>query len=270
MSETTLAAEPDTKAASSVDTITPLTIARFLVGDREAIERIARSRNAIWLGMVFVLSAGFAREYDGESLLHEPWHVLLPLAASIATSLILFVMISFVGMMRGREIRILSLYPRFLGLFWMTAPLAWLYAIPVERFMTAGSATEMNLNFLVIVALWRVVLMVRIVIYAFGAKTNVTATMIVLFFADIVMLVAVSLIPRPVVGLMGGIRGSEGALAIVLFTDTTMMLGGLTLPIWFFGYLWACRSAPAWGLAPIDKPRPIGISRSNWALEPVF
>jgi len=35
------------------------------------------------------LLPAFAREYDGEDLLHEPWHLLLPLVASLATSFIL-------------------------------------------------------------------------------------------------------------------------------------------------------------------------------------
>ena len=43
--------------------------------------------------MLFVISAGFAREYDGEDLLHQPWHVLLPLVTSLITSLLLFVLL---------------------------------------------------------------------------------------------------------------------------------------------------------------------------------
>ncbi len=61
-----------------------ITILRFLVGDRDAILNIASSRGAIWIGLLLVLSAGFPREYDGEDLLHEPWHLLLPLGASLS------------------------------------------------------------------------------------------------------------------------------------------------------------------------------------------
>jgi hypothetical protein len=43
------------------------TLLRYLSGDREAILTIARSRCSLWLGLVFVLSAGLARECDGEN-----------------------------------------------------------------------------------------------------------------------------------------------------------------------------------------------------------
>src|SRR5262245_51273237 len=42
------------------------TLLRYLTGSREAIVAIAGNRNALWVGFLFVLSAGFAREYDGE------------------------------------------------------------------------------------------------------------------------------------------------------------------------------------------------------------
>ena len=34
-----------------------------------------------------MISAGFAREYDGEDLLREPFHIFIPLAASFVASL---------------------------------------------------------------------------------------------------------------------------------------------------------------------------------------
>jgi hypothetical protein len=47
-------------------------------------------------------------------------------------------------------------------LFWMTAPSAWLYAIPVERFLDSYHAALANIALLGIVSLWRVLLMSRI------------------------------------------------------------------------------------------------------------
>ena len=49
-----------------------------------------------------------------------------------------------------------------MSLFWMTAPIAWLYAIPVERFMASYQAAQANLTLLGIVSLWRVLLMSRV------------------------------------------------------------------------------------------------------------
>ena len=53
------------------------TFLRYLIGDRAAILAIAASRPAHWVGALFVLSAAFAREYDGEDLWHEPWHLVI-------------------------------------------------------------------------------------------------------------------------------------------------------------------------------------------------
>jgi hypothetical protein len=51
----------------------------------------------------------------------------------------------------------------FMGLFWMTGPIAWLYAIPVERMFDSYRATQANIALLAIVALWRVLLMSRVI-----------------------------------------------------------------------------------------------------------
>ena len=59
------------------------TLPRYLLGRESAILEVIESRGVLLLGFLFVLSAGFAREYDGEDLVAEPWHVLIPLAASV-------------------------------------------------------------------------------------------------------------------------------------------------------------------------------------------
>jgi hypothetical protein len=66
------------------------TLLGYLISNRTAILALASHSRAWMVGLVFVLSAGFAREYDGEDLLHEPWHLLLPLAASLAASFFLY------------------------------------------------------------------------------------------------------------------------------------------------------------------------------------
>src|SRR5687768_5420597 len=112
------------------------TLCRFFWGDANAIRTIAQSPRALWVGALFVLSAGFAREYDGEDLLHEPWHLLVPFVASIAASFILYaILFYFVAAEDVEGPPVLSAYRSFLGLFWMPAPLAWLYAVPYEHFL---------------------------------------------------------------------------------------------------------------------------------------
>src|SRR5574341_2207164 len=122
------------------------TLLLYLIGSRKAIETIASSRSAVGLGLLFVLSAGFAREYDGADLLHEPWRVFIPFLASLVTSVILYSLLWATA--RVKEPAGLSFpegFPSFLGLFWLTAPLAWLYAVPFERFLGPVEAMEANL-----------------------------------------------------------------------------------------------------------------------------
>ena len=44
--------------------ITPITIARFLVGKRDGIEEVATSKGTFFLAALFIVSASLARNYD--------------------------------------------------------------------------------------------------------------------------------------------------------------------------------------------------------------
>ena len=44
-----------------------------------AILDIAADRRAVRIGFLFVISAALARDYDGEDLVHESWHLLIPI-----------------------------------------------------------------------------------------------------------------------------------------------------------------------------------------------
>src|SRR5689334_7658685 len=101
--------------------LTPFDIARFLVGQREAIVDVAQAPGALAVGAVFVLSAGLAREYDGEDLRAEPQHLLIPFFASLATSLLLFTGVYFTLRAQGGLVTgYWSLYLQFLAVYWMT------------------------------------------------------------------------------------------------------------------------------------------------------
>src|SRR5712691_7085964 len=172
----------------------------YLIGRRDAIREIGTSRQAICIGLVFVLSAGLAREYDGEDLFHEPWHLLVPVGASLLTSFILFAMAY--GGSKAKGPRFLAAYRAFLGLFWMTAPLAWLYAIPYERFLSPVGATSANLWTLGLVAFWRVALMIRAISVLMGYRLF-AALFFVMALADVEALFALWLSPIPLIEVMG-------------------------------------------------------------------
>src|SRR5436305_1864048 len=64
------------------------TLIRFLFGSRRAILTLASQSNTVWLGLIFVLSAGFAREYDRTYLPDNLWVIALPMLAVAGTSLV--------------------------------------------------------------------------------------------------------------------------------------------------------------------------------------
>jgi hypothetical protein len=234
------------------------TLFRYLTGDRQAILELAADRHALWIGLLFVLSAGFAREYDGQDLLREPWYLLVPVGASLAASFLLF-LFAFGSLFLRREGRppFLAAYRSFLTLFWMTAPLAWLYAVPYERFLSPGDATSANLWTLALVAAWRVALMVRVVSVLTG-RGVAPSLFLVMAFGDAVALSAVFLMPKPIVSIMGGVRLTDSERAVFGATMLVTVLGTLSAPLWGIGGLIAFFSGkPSWQLSPAG-PEPAG------------
>ncbi len=237
------------------------TFALYLIGNRQAILDVAADRGGLWVGLLFVLSAGFAREYDGQDLLREPWHLLVPVGASLAASFLLFLVACGPLFLRrqGRP-PFFAAYRSFLTLFWMTAPLAWLYAIPYERFLSPGAATSANLWTLALVAVWRVALITRVVSVITG-RDLVLSAMQVMAFADAAALLAVYLMPKPVMSYMGGIRLTESEVHIYTAQTVVGVLGILSAPIWAVGAVVACfRGRPAWQV-PANPPQTVFASR---------
>ncbi len=214
---------------------------RYLLGSRQAILEAAASRGLLLVGAMFVLSAGFAREYDGEDLIHEPWHMLRPLGASLITGTTLFLIVHLAALLKrgkgeGTPPSFIKSWGLFLGLFWLTAPMAWLYAIPYERFMSPVDAIQVNLWTLAIVAAWRVGLMTRVISVLYGIG-YVSSFFLVMLFADVLAFIVVTLIPTPVIDVMGGIRHSERDALIANVTFLVTFLSFISAPVWIIGAL---------------------------------
>jgi hypothetical protein len=241
------------------------TLLRFLIGDRQAILEIAADRRALWVGLLFVVSAAFARDYDREDLWREPWHLLLPVAASLMASSALF-LLTFGKLISSREPArppAFTAYLSFLTLFWMTAPLAWLYAIPYERFLSAAGATAANLWTLGLVAVWRVILMIRIVSVLMG-YTVLQSVLVVTAFADVAALLAIVLMPKPVIAVMGGVDLTESEQLILALTFKVACFGILLIPVSLIGTLVVLGTAtPEWGGLASNSSGP---NRGLWAL----
>lgn len=248
------------------------TLPKFLAGSRQAILEVASSPSALLIGVLFVVSAGLAREYDGEDLIHEPWHVLRPLGASLVSGTTLFLLVHGAALLRrrrgeGTPPAFLRAYRSFVSVFWWTAPMAWLYAIPYERFMSPVDAVGVNLWTLAIVAGWRVVLITRAISVMYGIRA-VASFFLVMLFADAVVFAAVALAPTPIIDVMGGIRHSDRDALIAGTTFSLMILSVLSAPVWILGALISAGTIkPKW--SGFGVPQPASRDRSLLALATV-
>ncbi len=187
----------------------PGDIVLYLLGNRQAIERVAGSWWSLLVGALLVASSGIARNYDHLDLLRDPEWLYGPFVASLITSLIVFSFVrKFLGL--GQLGRLGnraggSQYLSFLCLYWMTAPCAWLYAIPVESFTDLLTATKWNIAFLATVSLWRVALMTRALMVLTQAGTA-ACLLAVLSPASLIMCVASFFKGMSLVGIMSGVR----------------------------------------------------------------
>lgn len=235
------------------------TLWNFWRGDREAILSIASAKGVLGIGALFVLSAALAREYDGADLLAEPWHLAVPFVASLGTSLLLFCLLYGVGKLRGiGDVPFGRTYLRFLGIYWCTAPLAWLYAIPVEAWLPPLEATEINLALLATVSAWRVCLMICVARALFGTS-NSAACLVVILFADAVALVAIFVTPKPIISIMGGISHTDAEMAILNATVIFGFVCAASLPIWLAATAAVAARGAKWefalsSLAPPARP----------------
>jgi len=193
--------------------------ARYLLGSRAAILTIAGSRGALAVGALLVLASSVARNYDGKDLLRE-WDVLLHgIGVSLGNAVVLWTLLYGVAATKKAEKPpYFSGFLSFLALFWMTAPMAWLYAVPYEQFLPPADAIRANAWTLALVSAWRVLLVARALSVIWGARFW-TVLCIVLLFADVVVFLGAAYAPAPMVDFMGGFQYTpeETALADLNF-----------------------------------------------------
>ncbi|MBI3723615.1 hypothetical protein HY251_06635, partial [bacterium] len=194
---------------------------------------------------------------------------LLPLAASLVPSFLLAGLAWF-GMLRRAEHapRFRHFYPELLGVFWMTAPLAWFYAIPWERIVRSPiDAAACNLWTLGLVALWRVLLAMRFVRVLSGAR-GAGPHVFVILVSTALLGSALAFLPPNVniLARMSGIRLSPKE-EVLVFPSFIVILWTL-----FTGWFWLVsavtvliRREPRWQppSAPTTPPR---IGRGHWIL----
>lgn len=210
---------PDTSAETTSPGVSAATIARYLfLGDRRAIEALASSPRSIWLAAAFVFTGALARNYDTEDLMHEPWHLLGSFGMSVVVASVLYWLTWLFAGSRFPKISALAGWRAFLTLFWMTAPMAWLYAVPYERFLSPVGAASANVWTLVVVSLWRVMLMARAGSVLLGTPPGFQA-MLTIVVSAVIMFAAALHTPIPLLAAMGGVQ----------LTDVEQFMSGVTL-----------------------------------------
>ena len=211
------------------------TLSSYLIGRESAIREIASNRGSLLVGLLFCFSAALARHYDGKYLLREPRFLLAPAGASLLTSAILFFFLYLATSVRARKILpdYASCYLSFLGLYWMTAPLAWLYGIPYERFLSEANAAQVNVWTLELVSVWRVLLISRVVAILTPSSLLSAFTKVAVPAIGIVF-VALSYARMPLIDWMGGVRVppsvqpvADAYMFVIFYGFFAIIIGGL-------------------------------------------
>jgi hypothetical protein len=244
------------------------TLLRFQFGDRSAIETAANNRGTLITGVVLVLLTAIARNYDQSFILESPLWLLGPILFSLVSGSFLFVILYY-GFIRRhlegpQEFPTSGQWRTFMGLFWMNAPIAWLYAIPVERFLPSYEAAKANLFLLALVSLGRVLLMGRIVSVVQGMDFRRAVGWVLIPAAiEVLLVVFVGGIFSPqfsrhIMAAMGGLRNApEDVLIITAMmratTGAVVVLGltGLWLNLTKFDQTLCPFPSPAKGGVPI-------------------
>jgi len=184
----------------------PIDILWYLLGREDAIRRVAANKASIKVGFVLVLTAGIAREYDQTYIPHFGIRFLLPLLTSLLAALVIYGFLRIVLPPRDAE-QPSGRFRCFLGLFWMTAPLAWVYAFPAEHLFAPREAAWINIGLLAFVAIARVLVLSR----AIAVLTQICFVRVlasVLCISSVIMGIGSIGAALSLVRLMGGLRYS--------------------------------------------------------------
>lgn len=221
-------------ASDSVDGFRLVDVPGFLVGRRDSIQRLIHAPWTLGLGAALVATAALAREYDAVSWLHQPQDLLGPFAASLILCAILFVFIrvclAFGKRLPKRDMHSDTdsfVYWRdflvVLSGYWMTAPLAWLYAFPVEIVADEETALRFNLTMLSTVSIWRVALFARFLSIRYAVSAWVTLLW-VLVPCMVIAFVALFSAMMSMVSIMGGLRLTKTQLILQTYQGNLLSL----------------------------------------------
>ena len=179
------------------------TLVRLLTFRLDAAGYKALGEREARVGLVLAWIAGIGRYWDhptaGFAQKSGVGSVIYVLALSALLSLMLRPMRA-----HRRE------YWNVAAMVGLSSPLAWLYALPVERWTDVELAIELNVGFLAVVATWRVLLFARYLSVGCVLPGHATIACALLPLSAIVTALSVLNLENAVFDLMGGLR-REGA-----------------------------------------------------------
>ena len=177
----------------------------------------------LFMGLVVCWIVGMGRYWD------DPRAILLQ-KAGVGSVLYVFLLAALLWLTVKPIAPGRFSYVGILTFVTMTAPPAILYAIPVEKWMTLQSANQTNLNFLGIVALWRLSLWIHYLrrFGLFSGLTTCVATALPMVF--IFMALVEMNLHHVVVNIMGGIREADQSSQDTAYT-ALWILGVLVFPV---------------------------------------
>lgn len=129
----------------------------------------------------------------------------------------------------------------------LTSPLAWLYAIPVERFLTMDAAQDANVAFLAVVATWRVALLAWFLARVSDLRPLAALVATLLPLTLIVVTLTALNLEHVVFNLMGGLTPgqespNDAAYGVVMGLAVFSVLASPVLLVLYGGLCWRARS----------------------------
>jgi len=183
---------------------------------RDELDAFDRRHLLAALGLTWLVGIGRWWDDDGAKLLQKSG------LGSVAYIFVLALVLYVVALpLRPRNWS----YRHVLTFVGLTAPPALLYAIPVERFLSTPTAAQVNLWFLLVVAAWRVALLVFYMVRHAALSWWKVLAATLLPLASVVMALSFLNLTRGVVEIMGGLRGQT---ADDLANDIVLGLGMLS------------------------------------------
>ena len=195
---------------------------------------LARYRTAYLLfGLSTALFAGFGRYWDNPRALWWQTLGLGSLAYCFVMAFIIFVVLYPLKPQRWS-------YTQVLIFVSFTSMPAFLYAIPVEKFMTLKNAQVANLYFLLVVATWRVLLFVR---YLKRSAELSAIKILVSFLLPIILIISllsVLNLEHVIIKLMAGLRDDEKSVNDLAYQIVIMLtfFSFFLLPVLIPAYLY--------------------------------